>query len=56
MPADTSRVDHRSGNAARLAEPVEDALDPVLPIVDPHHHLSERPRDRYFLAESLPDT
>jgi hypothetical protein len=48
MPADTSRVDHPSGNPDRLTERVEDALDPALPIVDPHHHLSERPSNRYF--------
>jgi len=32
------------------------ALGPDLPICDPHHHLRERPNDRYFLEEFLQDT
>jgi L-fuconolactonase len=47
---------HPSPNAAWLAQRVEDALDPALPIIDPHHHLWERPGDRYFLDELLADT
>jgi len=31
-------------------------LEPELPICDPHHHLRERPNDRYFLKEFLQDT
>jgi predicted TIM-barrel fold metal-dependent hydrolase len=31
-------------------------LEPDLPICDPHHHLRERPNDRYFLEEFLQDT
>ena len=31
-------------------------LDPDLPICDPHHHLRERPKDRYFLEEFIQDT
>ena len=32
--------------------PVAEApLEPDLPICDPHHHLRERPNDRYFLEE-----
>jgi predicted TIM-barrel fold metal-dependent hydrolase len=31
-------------------------LEPELPICDPHHHLRERPNDRYFLEEFLQDT
>ena len=57
MPTDAPRVyQHPSPNAAWLARRVEDALDPALPIVDPHHHLWERPGDRYFLDELLADT
>ncbi len=33
----------------------EDALDPDLPIVDPHHHLWDRPGWRYLLPELLED-
>src|ERR1700679_4043072 len=34
----------------------EAALDPALPIVDPHHHLWDRPGWRYLLPELLADT
>ncbi|MEM7124301.1 MAG: amidohydrolase family protein [Pseudomonadota bacterium] len=33
----------------------EEALDPDLPIIDPHHHLWDYPRDRYMLDELLAD-
>ncbi len=35
---------------------VEDPIDPDLPICDPHHHLWDRPNDRYLLEELLKDT
>jgi predicted TIM-barrel fold metal-dependent hydrolase len=35
------------------AEPV---LEPGLPIIDPHHHLWDRPNDRYLLEELVADT
>lgn len=34
----------------------EDALDPALPIIDPHHHLWDRPGERYLLPDLLADT
>jgi len=34
----------------------EDILDPDLPIIDPHHHLWDRPQHRYLLDELLSDT
>jgi len=34
----------------------EEILEPDLPIVDPHHHLWERPGWRYLLPELLADT
>jgi len=34
----------------------EEALEPSLPIVDPHHHLYERPRPLYLLDQLLTDT
>jgi L-fuconolactonase len=37
----------------RRAEPI---LEPELPIVDPHHHLWDRPGWRYLLDELLADT
>ena len=44
-----------------MAEPenqqtaAEAPLEPGLPICDPHHHLRERPNDRYFLQEFIQD-
>ena len=35
---------------------VETALEPDLPICDPHHHFWDRPDGRYFLDELLIDT
>jgi len=34
---------------------VETPLDPGLPICDPHHHLWERPEERYLVEELLQD-
>lgn len=34
----------------------EDALEPELPICDPHHHFWDRPDGRYLLDELLADT
>jgi L-fuconolactonase len=31
----------------------EEIIDPALPIVDPHHHLWDRPGWRYLLDELL---
>lgn len=39
-----------------LARVQEVALDPALPIVDPHHHLWDRPGWRYMLDDLLADT
>src|SRR5260221_4331705 len=41
---------------AWLAKVTEDALEPELPIVDPHHHLWDHPGSRYMLDEILRDT
>jgi L-fuconolactonase len=38
-----------------LAQWREEVLDPELPIVDPHHHLWDRPGWRYLLDEFLAD-
>ncbi len=40
---------------AWLAQTKEDALDPDLPICDPHHHLWDRPNSYYMLREFLRD-
>ena len=34
----------------------EAALEPDLPIIDPHHHLWDRPGNRYMLEDLLLDT
>ncbi|WP_149535554.1 amidohydrolase family protein [Siccirubricoccus phaeus] len=39
-----------------LSRRKEEALEPALPIIDPHHHLWDRPGWRYQLDELLADT
>ena len=39
-----------------LALTEEEAIEPGLPICDPHHHFWDRPDGRYFLDELLRDT
>ena len=38
-----------------LARHTEDILEPDLPIVDPHHHLYDRPRYTYLFPDLLAD-
>src|ERR1051325_4133929 len=38
-----------------LALTDEAALEPRLPIIDPHHHMWDRPGDRYMLEELVAD-
>lgn len=45
-----------AGNPEWLAKVKEAALEPQLPIVDPHHHLWVHPGSRYELEELLGDT
>lgn len=42
--------------AAAAAPPAEAVLEPLLPIIDPHHHLWDLPGSRYLLPELLADT
>ncbi len=42
--------------SAPVGGPAEAILDPELPIVDPHHHLWNRPGSRYLLDDLLADT
>ncbi|HJS87015.1 MAG TPA: amidohydrolase family protein [Acetobacteraceae bacterium] len=49
-------VEHPHPNPAWLARLTEDILEPDLPIIDPHHHLWDRPGSRYYLDELLADT
>jgi predicted TIM-barrel fold metal-dependent hydrolase len=39
-----------------LSQVTEDALDPALPIIDPHHHLWDHPDNRYVAEDFLTDT
>jgi predicted TIM-barrel fold metal-dependent hydrolase len=39
-----------------MSAPVEDVIEPELPICDPHHHLWDRGGERYLLHELLADT
>ena len=41
---------------ARLAQVIEQPLEPKLAIIDPHHHLWDHPDSRYMLDEILRDT
>jgi predicted TIM-barrel fold metal-dependent hydrolase len=45
-----------SEHEAWLEMTLEEPIDPELPICDPHHHLWDRPDDRYLLEELLQDT
>jgi predicted TIM-barrel fold metal-dependent hydrolase len=49
--------DHFSGTVdeAWLAGYTEEILEPALPIVDPHHHLWQRPGSNYMFPELLAD-
>jgi hypothetical protein len=38
-----------------LAKHTEDILEPALPIIDPHHHLYDRPRYTYLFPDLLAD-
>ena len=40
---------------AWLEQSREEALDPSLPICDPHHHLWDKPGDRYMIDEVTSD-
>ncbi len=42
-PAQPLVVEHPNPDLAWLAKLREDILDPDLPIIDPHHHLWDRP-------------
>ncbi len=44
-----------SPRAAWLAQVVEDAIEPELPICDPHHHFWDRAGDRYLLDQLTED-
>lgn len=46
---------HPSVDDAWLAQQQEAVLDPDLPIIDPHHHLWDRPNWRYLLPEITAD-
>ena len=52
---DLPHITHVHLNPTWLAQYTEDALEPALPIVDPHHHLWDR-EGGYLLDELLADT
>jgi L-fuconolactonase len=43
-------------NSDWLSQVVEEAIEPELPVLDPHHHLWDRPNSRYMLEELVADT
>ena len=49
--------DEKALKAWLAKRPHEEALEPALPIIDPHHHFWDTPqRGRYLLPELLADT
>jgi L-fuconolactonase len=46
---------HIAVNQAWLDQHTEEPIDPLYPIIDPHHHLWAAPRPRYLLDELLGD-
>src|SRR3981189_2985968 len=54
-PSPTLGTVSEGANASRAKE-TEDAVEPPLPIVDPHHHLWERPGNDYMFHDLLADT
>jgi predicted TIM-barrel fold metal-dependent hydrolase len=48
-------IDHPHPHPEWLAKHTEPILDPGLPIIDPHHHLWDRPGSKYYLDELLED-
>src|SRR3569832_1225249 len=48
-------IEHPHPNPEWLAGHSEAILDPALPIIDPHHHLWDRPGSKYYLDEILAD-
>ena len=55
-PAPTAHMSYIPVRDAWLARRAETVLEPGLPIVDPHHHLWDRPGWRYMLDDLLADT
>ena len=55
LPAMTATSPHLSVRKDWLARHREDAIDPGLPVIDPHHHLWDRPKPRYLIDEALSD-
>jgi predicted TIM-barrel fold metal-dependent hydrolase len=44
-----------NGSAQSLSSYREEILEPDLPIIDPHHHLWDRPGNRYLMEDFLAD-
>jgi len=44
-----------TNDQGKTRKPVEEAIEPEMPICDPHHHLWEHPNNRYLLEELLQD-
>ena len=54
-PAQPLVVEHPNPNLAWLGKLREDIMEPDLPIIDPHHHLWDRPGSKYYVDELLAD-
>jgi L-fuconolactonase len=56
MSDPSTPADRAAAHAAWLARTVEEPLVPDRAIVDPHHHLWDRPGDRYLIQDLHADT
>lgn len=54
-PPSSSSIEQHENKVKWLALHREEILEPDLPIIDPHHHLWERPTNRYLIEECLTD-
>ena len=55
MPAEARAYPRPLPNPEWLGKLTEEILEPLLPIVDPHHHLWDHPGSRYLLDDFLAD-
>ncbi len=54
-PKNWNKSEDMREHEAWLAQVTEEALEPDLPICDPHHHMWDRPGSRYMLQDLLAD-
>jgi hypothetical protein len=55
IPRNWTKSENPLEHQAWLDQVLEEALEPDLPICDPHHHMWDRPGTRYMLPDLLAD-